>query len=619
MAKYYNFDLPVGETFCPSPERVAALAKLLPPHPYALGPVISDRESWDPWQDQPIGQHILKDARENAAKPAPDYNDAAFLECIDTKDVTSINRILCGIRHRQTFFILAEAIFNQGEFLGLIESDARMIGRLSTWMHPNNDLGLKNFKHEGYDNDLASCHSALNFALIHHILGPRLSDDFRTFLFDEVQRRFFGPIRKRIESGSDLDWWLIAKHNWNSVNLSCCAHAAVAMLPTGEDRAWWLAAMESLVSNYIDGFADDGLCNEGVGYWYFGFIHFISLAEVMRIGSAHTIDMLDTPKVRRIARFPDWAEIQPGMFPAFSDCHLDAKLGTWARIWLDNRKGSEPDELAQPAPTDLNPFAGLREQFSDEILLWMFQTKDPLKPWYRPPATALRDWFEPSAFLICRTAPTSPRSFAATFLGGNNGVNHSHNDLGTFTVLLDGKALIYDPGVEVYSMRTFSEQRYDSPLLNSYGHPVPRIGGQLQQPGRNHQAVTLLTEFLDNRDRMVLDLRGGYDCPTLAKLEREFVFDRHGDGSLTITDTVEFSEPTEYESALITPGEISESSTTLQLSDGNSVIVVDYSDSTAPLTVSRDIINQPPHPTRLAFSPQGKVTSICVRFIIRPA
>jgi hypothetical protein len=88
--------------------------------------------------------------------------------------------------------------------------------------------------------------------------------------------------------------------------------------------------------------------------------------------------------------------------------------------------------------------------------------------------------------------------------------------------------------------------------------------------------------------------------------------------SLTITDSVEFSEPTEFESALITPGEVSASGTTLNFSNGNSAITVDFSDSTSPLVISRDTIDQLPHPTRVALAPKEKVSAITMRLVIRP-
>ncbi|MCF7761679.1 MAG: hypothetical protein K9M98_14365, partial [Cephaloticoccus sp.] len=591
---------------------------LLPPEPFAFGPPITDRTAWSAWQNDPFGQRVLAEARKLATEPCPALDDAAYNECLDENSVTRINQLIPAVRTRNTVFLFAEAIYDQGEFLQVLESDARQLGQLSSWIHPGNDLDRKNLRGEAWDNDLASCHHAVNFAHIHHILGPRLSGNFRDFLAAELERRFFGPLRRKIETGRDLDWWLIVKHNWSSVCLSCYAQTAVAILPSVEERAWWLAFTESLIYNFTDGFADDGLCTEGVSYWGYGVSHFFTIAEIIRQGTGNTVDLLDNPKARRIARFPDRAEIQPGIYPAFCDCLLDAKPMGWARMWLDNRINSQPDGLTEPVPADFDPFADMKLQMSDVTLMWMFRTRAPRQALQRRSTTALRDYFAPSHFLICRSSPTTKRKFAATFLGGNNGVNHNHNDLGTFTVLLDGKSLIYDPGLEVYSMRTFSKQRYESQLLNSYGHPVPRIGGRLQETGPTRQAPTLLTEFSDEVDRMVLDLRGGYDCPTLRKLEREFIFDRRGNGSLTITDTVEFSEPTEFESALITPGAISEVGATLHIGVGETAIRVDYSGSSVPLKISRDIISQPPHPTRVALSPHGPILTATVQFVIRP-
>lgn len=612
----FNFDLPAGETFCPAPERVKALAALMPAENFAFGPPATDRTAWDKWRNDPFGRRILARARELAAQPRPALDNAAFERCLDENSVTEINTMMPLVRERQTVFLIAEAIGNSGEFLGVIESDARALGELGTWIHPGNDLQRKNHRGEEQDNDLASCHTAVAFALTHYLLGDKLSVDFKHYLCRELDRRFFDALRSRVEAGRNLDWWLIVKHNWNSVCLSCYAQAAAAILPEREDRAWWFAFTESLIYNFTDGFADDGLCTEGVSYWSYGVSHYFTLAEILRQGTGGASDLLDNPKARSIARFPDRAEVQPGIYPAFCDCLLDAQPLEWARSWLDNRVGSTPDELAEPH--DFDVFAGDKLQFADVLLMIMFRTRDPRQPLRRRPAAALRDFFAPSHFLICRSAPDAPRRFSATFLGGNNGVNHNHNDLGTFVVLLDGKSLIYDPGLEVYSMRTFSKQRYESQLLNSYGHPVPRIGGQLQEVGPTFQAPTLLTEFTDSRDRMVLNLKGAYDVPTLRKLEREFIFDRTGEGCLTITDTVEFSAPTTFESALITPAQIQAENNGVRLSDGTSAILVDHSASSVALALSRDTINQPPHPVRLAFSPATPITQAVITFLIKP-
>ena len=126
-------------------------------------------------------------------------------------------------------------------------------------------------------------------------------------------------------------------------------------------------------------------------------------------------------------------------------------------------------------------------------------------------------------------------------------------------------------------------------------------------------------EFTADTDRMVLDLRTAYDVPSLRKLEREFIFDRRGAGSVTIIDRVEFSAPAAYESALITTGKISLTGPKVTITDGHATLAVEVSLEGGTLEISTDTINQPPHPTRLALRCVGEVKSATLRTVIRPA
>ena len=614
----FNFDLPAGETYVPTSDRRRALQALLPKEPFAVAPVVTDRAAWARWQDDPFGRQVLSSARELAAAPFPDYTDATYLDCLAREDVTKINQVLPLARKRQVTFLLAEAIYDQGEFIQVIGDDLRRLAAVRTWIHPGNDPKKLNYDLKTVEPDLGVVHFAENLALTDFVLGPRLPAETRALIRSEVDRRVLQPMRSRIEAGRDLYWWINVKHNWNAVCLACCAHTAAALVPDAADRAWWLAFTEALVRNFRDGFADDGVCTEGVSYWSYGFMHYISLAELLRLGTGNAIDLLDEPKMRRVARFPESVELQPGVFPAFADCALDPKPLAWARLWLDNRAGAV-DHATVPAAAGTDPFAGMALGSATEPLLWMFRTHDPRHPRQAALAPALRNWFENSALLVCRPGPATTRRFSATLLGGHNGVNHNHNDLGTFTVVLDGRTLVLDPGAEVYSFRTFSPQRYDSQLLNSYGHPVPRVAGRLQEAGPEWRARVITKEFSADTDRMVLDLRTAYDVPALNKLEREFLFDRRGAGSLTITDRVEFSESAAFESALTTTGKVAIDGARIRLTDGPAALEAEVTVEGAALEIGTDTINQPPHPTRIALRCRGNVRSATVRTVLRPA
>ena len=163
-----------------------------------------------------------------------------------------------------------------------------------------------------------------------------------------------------------------------------------------------------------------------------------------------------------------------------------------------------------------------------------------------------RDWFENAGILICRGANTAAGVPVGVALkGGHNAEHHNHNDVGSYVFCVGGSMPLVDPGAEVYTRRTFSSDRYVSGVLNSFGHPVPRVAGQLQRTGRAAAAQVLKLEQTDDCDTLQLDLSSAYPVKTLKQLTRTFAFQR-STASLTVTDEVEFESPESFGTAFIT-------------------------------------------------------------------
>lgn len=170
-------------------------------------------------------------------------------------------------------------------------------------------------------------------------------------------------------------------------------------------------------------------------------------------------------------------------------------------------------------------------------------------------AESLRTWFPEAGTLISRPFEITGKSIAAAIKGGNNAEHHNHNDIGSFIVVKGTEPVLADPGSEVYTRRTFSSRRYESKVLNSYGHSVPLVDGRLQQHGREASGKVLASDFSDNEDRLVMDLTTAYHVAHLKSLRRTFVYRRDAPESITVKDEVEFSEPAKFGTALITLGE----------------------------------------------------------------
>ena len=233
-------------------------------------------------------------------------------------------------------------------------------------------------------------------------------------------------------------------------------------------------------------------------------------------------------------------------------------------------------------------------------------------------------WFAQARILICRPLKGSSCKLAAAIIGNDNGVNHNHNDVGSFVVVLNGQVLIVDPGGETYTARTFGPHRYDSNVLNSFGHSVPLVAGKMQDAGAKAKAVTLKTDFTDAQDTLVFDIRSAYSVPDLQKLTRTYVFSREGAGRLTVTDEVAFSQPESFETALITLGQWKQTGPqTLRIDEGSAALNVQIDTGGVAFKIVPTEINEHVHtkklPVRLALHLEAPVQQATVAVKITPA
>ena len=93
---------------------------------------------------------------------------------------------------------------------------------------------------------------------------------------------------------------------------------------------------------------------------------------------------------------------------------------------------------------------------------------------------------------------------------GDNADSHNHNDTGSFTVYKDGNPLFIDIGVESYTKKTFSPQRYDIWTMQSAYHNLPTINGCMQQDGEAYSAQNVCCEFSDTVCEISMDIARAY-------------------------------------------------------------------------------------------------------------
>lgn len=532
----------------PEKERIAAWAALLPESPRCVGPTIEDRAAWDAAASSPGFRRSLNSAQKLLAEPAPEIPDDLYLDFSRTGNRRRYEQVASRQFSRLSTLVLAECLENRGRFLSAVNEIILTHCNAKSWTLPAHDSSLTTFHGTAIFVDLQASRIAWELATADAWLGDRLPSATRQRIRAELERRVFQPIEQWLNDENPRQSWMTGENNWNAVCLAGVTGAALTAIESRERRALFAATAEKYIAYYLAGFTPNGYCSEGVSYWNYGFGHFILLAETLKQATDGKIDWMQRDQVKTIARYASRVEIEPGVFPAFADCHPGAQPALYIMAMLSRRFEWGLKDIENRGLGPQTPFARLFE-----TAVYCFPNSLSKIPTAKTSQTspALRDWFADAQVLICR-----PRSgvcgLGAAMKAGHNAEQHNHNDVGSYTVAIQGKTPLLDPGGEIYTRRTFSRDRYQSNVLNSFGHGVPRVAGQLQQTGRKAAARVLKTDFTEKRDTYVLDLSAAYDVPSLQRLERTFVYAREGRGSLDITDVVEFKTPQSFGGALIT-------------------------------------------------------------------
>ena len=532
------------------PARIAELAALLPAEPRGLGPPIDDREAWGRVAAHAGFADAIPAAESLLDRAVPELTDELYLDFSRTGNRTRWQSVARERHARVPVLALAECLEDRGRYLAPIEQAIRDLGSEKTWVMPAHDRSLANFEGRVREIDLMVAGESWNLATAAWWLGDRLSPEIRELLRQELERRTFEPFEGMVTVGKPRMWWLVGTNNWNAVCLAGVTGAALASIEPASRRALFVAAAEEHVQSFLRGFTSDGYCSEGLGYWNYGFGHYALLAETLSQATGGELDLMAAEGVGRIARFGRRMEIQPGVFPAFADCRPGTRPDPQLSAWLSRRLGfgwraveEEGLLLAVGPTTQLFRLGALGFPNSASARPPAGETD---------PAPALREWFPDAGILLSRSAPGRASSLAVALKGGHNAEHHNHNDVGSFVVAVGGGTPLVDPGGEVYTRRTFGSGRYESGVLNSLGHPVPRVAGKLQRTGRRAAARILEKELGPETDRLMLDLAPAYDVDSLKRLVRTFELSREGAGSLRVIDQVELEAPERFETALIT-------------------------------------------------------------------
>ena len=528
--------------------------------PAAAGLPGAGRAGWDALAANPAAAEIVAEAEKEALLPIPDTTDELYLEFWKNGNRSHYEKPYFGRVRRLVTLTVAEALERKGRFLPKVVETVDAICAMRTWVLPAHDQidgGRGNFNGTIITVDLFSSQVAAHLAYTANYLGDSLPAETRAKIRSEVERRIFAPMRASYSLMDDKGqfsktpdprhhWWTYCRSNWNAVCHDNVVTAALGLIDDVDDRAFFVAcALRGLGYYARGGFAADGYCSEGMGYWNYGYGHLLMLGLLLRDLTGGRVDVFAEPIYRKAAEYAYGYQLERGVSPPFADGNgapSAVNLALVRRVWPD---------LTCSAAESVSPFGtasdGVAGVYVDRYVSLLGFGKvapptgvvdGPLPP---------RSEFPVGQVWLMRLGD----ELSAAVKGGHNGELHNHNDVGSYSVVSHGRYISGDPGGELYTARTFSSRRYESKVLSSYAHPVPVVGGRLQSTGPEFAAKVLWTKFTDDCDEVALDISGAYEVKSLKSLIRKFTFNRKTK-AFVVFDSVEFSEPTAFEEVYTT-------------------------------------------------------------------
>ena len=340
-------------------------------------------------------------------------------------------------------------------------------------------------------------------------LEDRIDADVKAVVKACLEEKLFRPF------AANTYHWETAPMNWNAV---CVCQMASAMLFS--DPALFeanLPRFSKAIDIFLSGFPEDGSCLEGVGYWQYGFGRFVFYADMLMKYTKGAVDLLDSPKVRRVAAYPAKCLMKGNTFATFSDVPPLTTINCGLAQYLHRDTG------APMLPAKFQSFGGRWIE-----LVRCFLYADPACE-AAAPEREDRYYDKGGQLIINRDR------YSLALKAGYNDEPHNHNDIGSFIISGAEGQLICDIGSATYSLQYFrANTRYGFLCNSSEGHSVPIIDGCFQKAGREY-AGTLTYE---GGSRAEIEAAGAWGLPQLKSLKRVFEWD---EDSVTLTDTFEGS------------------------------------------------------------------------------
>lgn len=491
---------------------------------------ILDRVFWDSLNAQ-IKKQILDDGNEALSTPFPVIYASDYMDFTVSGNRSNYEAIYFQRRYILNKLILAECVENKGRFISKIIDGLWMICEESSWVLPAHNTYVRDTPQMILPDslrpvlDLFACETSALLSMAVYLLGSRLNEISPLIskrVADEINHRIITPYI------NEHFWWMGNEEepmcNWT---VWCVQNVLLtAFLPNGLNLSNSIKRQIFDKSAYsidcfLKDYGEDGCCDEGAQYYrHAGLCLFGCLDVLNAISNNHFAALYSATKIKNIAMYICNMHVDGPYYFNFADCSpLAGKAGV--REYLFG-KATNQDVLIQFAAKDCFT------SYNDSTLL--SDESQRLNLYYRTQSIYYIDEVL-SYYSYCADKSDNSQSlnpddlyyksvgiwivknkdFSLAVKTGNNDDSHNHNDTGSVIIYKNNTPILCDIGVETYTKKTFSPDRYDIWTMQSCYHNLPTINGLDQAAGEYYHASDISITSDNGKSELIMNINTAYE------------------------------------------------------------------------------------------------------------
>ncbi|MBM1107004.1 heparinase II/III family protein [Aurantibacter crassamenti] len=492
-------------------------------------------QSWVPYPDykeREKWQKIPQNLREAYIKEGEDYleYDWKYIPVSHYLEYTkSGSRTIMEKPYRENLkafetLVLAELMEGKGRFLKNIINGIFYYSEQTYWGNSAH-LGLQRVGAGIPDVleptiDLGVGKVAANLAWTHHFLEDEINE-VNPLILKRLRLEIYEKVLKPYYTRSDFGWMGYTNESVNNWNPWCNYNALnCIMLMEKDSITRGVNVQKSMLSvdEFLNYYKDDGGCEEGPSYWSHAGGKLFDYLELLYNGSNGKIDIYNEELVKNIGSYIYKAYINDEYFVNFADASakLKSRPGTiyrYGKRMNDTLMSGFGAFLANKQDFGATPFKGKIELALDNLfnvneIKNAIATEPLIKDFY------LKD----TEVMGARDFKGNNNGFYFAAKGGHNRESHNHNDVGSFILYYNGEPALIDVGVDTYTAKTFSKDRYSIWTMQSGFHNLPTINGVDQKDGLEFKSKNVTYKTESDNVYYSVDISGAY--PKEAKVDK---------------------------------------------------------------------------------------------------